>query len=1026
MSSRPKWYLGCAILSGILAIAMLALGIFSIATLPGMLSTQAAEKSMLKSDSYNQWGQVPGEFGVDIARTYTFFNFTNPFEVFFFNETPQFVQTKGYVYQEYQNLLNTTYSSGNGDDDDSTVVDFNYQQYMLSRNARNASSDDLIQTLNLGPLGFWYTAHRLPDYQFATYTLGQLVTSLELDIPTTLQSSAIKFQCLTNQQTTNDFLNKAGITDPDILDLIWNDPVNGLATAGTLPYWVHAIAHGPQSGSAKILGDYFYLNSSQVNLLFRSNGQLATCVSGLNISIQNAYSCDTNPCDPHYLVTLQLSSQGVTLHPAGGAVQPEDSVTFFNRTAVGYPEISLYLTKYFIPTYNVSPDDYDITFPMNITTNLLNYSASEGSKYNTNQDTLLNVGNIMFMYQVGEAFDQKGNLTNLTLLEPISARFGLSSLQHAHVLYKYVQYLEQEFAEKRSLKGGKGQLSIGQFASAALYENFIGASDFVLQDLTARLILKSMATNKMNCIDLLVNSTSGLLSTDSASQICASDHIAPFGTDSLKFFIEACNNEGGPEYTTMTDQLGFTRAEISIFCGSATDQTFLGMLQYSQSYLKLNYNCSVAFKSSGRCSAHEIAVLQWSSSVITQNIPPLLQGDFKTALSFSDWYPELFPKPFEYYAVLNKLSKKFNASDIQPMDYGTANKLLTFDVLFSQTQIQNAILFFENQSWDDFATAFFNVTPYPLVTYIRYIMIEVAMGGLAQTRTVNDLLWGYNDPFLLQIKNANPILAGDPSLNPFVNLAGQNSSADGASAYPVSMYTGTNDSTLTRKIITYFNESIITFPDAYFDGSDVIPVNTNPWRENISFVGTDGAVNHPGLSTSDVVDLYISDINFQTQLSYSQVTDVKNGLDTYRYTLVPKALSNSSNNPDNDKWFFDKWDGVINISKIHKAPLFVCKGHFYGADQTLFNAVEMYSDENKTKNISPSADDELYIDIEPYSGVAIGVSANLQVNYEFTQDDLFTNPNYALLPIVITSRTMSFSDSQVRTSSFCNLLINID
>ena len=117
--------------------------------------------------------------------------------------------------------------------------------------------------------------------------------------------------------------------------------------------------------------------------------------------------------------------------------------------------------------------------------------------------------------------------------------------------------------------------------------------------------------------------------------------------------------------------------------------------------------------------------------------------------------------------------------------------------------------------------------------------------ALAQTRSVNDLLWGYNDDFLLQIKGANPILAGDPSLNPFVNLAGQNSSADGASAYPISMYSGTNDSTLTRKIITYFNESIITFPDAYFDGDEVVPVNTNPWRENISFVGTDGAVNHP-------------------------------------------------------------------------------------------------------------------------------------------------------------------------------------
>jgi hypothetical protein len=51
-----------------------------------------------------------------------------------------------------------------------------------------------------------------------------------------------------------------------------------------------------------------------------------------------------------------------------------------------------------------------------------------------------------------------------------------------------------------------------------------------------------------------------------------------------------------------------------------------------------------------------------------------------------------------------------------------------------------------------------------LLEYIRFIAIEVGFGGISQERTVNELLFGYEDPFLKQLKEMDPMLGGDPSI----------------------------------------------------------------------------------------------------------------------------------------------------------------------------------------------------------------------------------------------------------------------
>lgn len=48
--------------------------------------------------------------------------------------------------------------------------------------------------------------------------------------------------------------------------------------------------------------------------------------------------------------------------------------------------------------------------------------------------------------------------------------------------------------------------------------------------------------------------------------------------------------------------------------------------------------------------------------------------------------------------------------------------------------------------------------------YIRFVVVEVGFGGFTQKRTPNELIFGYTDPFLSQLKQLPPILGGDPSI----------------------------------------------------------------------------------------------------------------------------------------------------------------------------------------------------------------------------------------------------------------------
>jgi len=107
--------------------------------------------------------------------------------------------------------------------------------------------------------------------------------------------------------------------------------------------------------------------------------------------------------------------------------------------------------------------------------------------------------------------------------------------------------------------------------------------------------------------------------------------------------------------------------------------------------------------------------------------------------------------------VINLLADNFDPKDLVGFDYYDALKTLNFDGLFNPVMVQYSFLYPKNNMIQNFTERFPGVPPYLLNTYLRYVMLEISFGGVAQQRRVHDLLWGYEDPFLVELKEKDPL-----------------------------------------------------------------------------------------------------------------------------------------------------------------------------------------------------------------------------------------------------------------------------
>ncbi|XP_053327984.1 scavenger receptor class B member 1 isoform X2 [Spea bombifrons] len=218
-------------------------------------------------------------------------------------------------------------------------------------------------------------------------------------------------------------------------------------------------------------------------------------------------------------------------------------------------------------------------------------------------------------------------------------------------------------------------------------------------------------------------------------------------------------------------------------------------------------------------------------------------------------------------------------------------------------------------------------------------------------RTVKEILWGYEDPFLNFI---NTILPGKlPFKDKFGLFADFNNSNTGV----FTVNTGVDDISKVQMIDSWNGLKEVD----YWHSEATNMIN-----------GTAGQMWPPFRKTSEALQFYSPDACRSLTFVYEKEADFR-GIPTYRYIAPNYLFANGTDYPPNEGFCPCLASGVQNMSSCRfNAPLFLSFPHFYNADPGFAEAVD---------GLHPSEElHSLFLDLHPLTGIPMNCSIKMQLS----------------------------------------------
>ncbi|XP_044285396.1 lysosome membrane protein 2 isoform X2 [Varanus komodoensis] len=218
--------------------------------------------------------------------------------------------------------------------------------------------------------------------------------------------------------------------------------------------------------------------------------------------------------------------------------------------------------------------------------------------------------------------------------------------------------------------------------------------------------------------------------------------------------------------------------------------------------------------------------------------------------------------------------------------------------------------------------------------------------------SVHQLLWGYTDKFLSAMHRFNQSI--DPEFGYFKK---DNGTDDGE--YVV--LSGTKNYLDFTRIVEW-------------KGDDSLHWWTSPTCNMIN--GTDGSTFHPLIDKDEKIYVFSSDFCRSLYLTFDSYVMVE-GISAYRFVPPKKIFANASVNPDNAGFCVPAGNcfgaGVLNVSVCKQgAPIFLSPPHFYQSDEAYVKDIDGMHPNKK--------DHELFLDINPMTGVLLRAAKRMQIN----------------------------------------------
>ncbi|CAD8079287.1 unnamed protein product [Paramecium primaurelia] len=945
-------------------VSFLVLAIITPFVLHSIIKSQAQDEAIMSSSNYALWGQVPGDTKTYLKRDFTFFQFTNPYDVMFRGKKPIFVEKGPYTYQEKQNFTDYKFS------DDGNIVTFRAWIQTVGE-----KQNDKITFANFVALGAWHQLQNTEPAVMALQVFSSFYFELKKFFYPTMIAQAVISSFLNEDTAKKTVLNGLSIEKQN---LIWFDQEFGMGNNTAFVNWVQVVKKYTDDS---FLRNYFQISQSQMNVIKK---QLAPLIQGAEGSIKQLF-CTKSPtqeCFDAYLCAKQWATQSITNDPDAGTI-PVPSVITGNTTSHGYPELSYFYKEYFLKVIEPKNEDYknlkfSTEWALELLRNYENYSIDD-PKYYTDPHLLLHIGNLRYLYEQGNLYDKhkKDNY-----LMKIQNRFKLESIYHSRVFYEYVKYMEEEFGVQKSINGTKGIAGLGTIVSQALYGEMANLNDNLLNYVLSDLLIKKIT----KCEQVLEKLDK--INDIQKEKFCNLDEYKNWNQKSINKLLYVCEHQESTYWGQLQNLTGITNIQLIQLCDDE-EEGFGQELKLANNKMKTKYDCKLE-----RCTKFEIGVKQWAFSMISDNP---IDEIYKASKTMGDIYP-IFKK-FEYTWFQVQFKDIFTDKQL---DYDLARYLLSFECLYNGQMISNAFIHFVN----DDKKSFQKILPfddYNILHYLRYVMIELGLEGFADTRTVNEILFGYWPQLTVTIKEMNPAMGGDPS----TPITGLNLNIPSELSQLQSVYTGKKDISKVRKYALIDGLNYLNVKVPYFDGNQTTFKQFNPWNIQVACdLGTDAFSYEPQLPAQGHIGTIITDIVKNIYLDYNETIDF-HGLKAYRFRNNKNTFDK---NPDYHNY---KWDGLENMTTIQNAPIMNSPTHFYNGDIKLQEMIEVYKHDNLTDRQWASVWDDSYVIYEPYTGVALSALLNLMVSVEYKKDVLFPCDNYAILPVMSLMRGANWTSEQV-------------
>lgn len=224
--------------------------------------------------------------------------------------------------------------------------------------------------------------------------------------------------------------------------------------------------------------------------------------------------------------------------------------------------------------------------------------------------------------------------------------------------------------------------------------------------------------------------------------------------------------------------------------------------------------------------------------------------------------------------------------------------------------------------------------------------------GVFTTRTVDELLWGYEDRLLTRISGTNPDVE-----KIFGLMYKKNGTNDGEFVY----HTGEQNYLDYGQVETWKGQSQLTF-----------------WTSNQSnsINGSDGSAFHPLIDKNERIYIFTPDLCRSIYMEFEKDVEVK-GIPAYRFTPPRSVLASKEENPANEGFCVSPQEclgtGLLKVSPCRKgAPVVASFPHFYLADDKYANAITGVSPER--------IHHQTFLDLNPTTGVIVRANKRAQIN----------------------------------------------